>query len=108
MTRRLLLRLVSSIFFLPPREFFLAAASSLFLRRACIILRFSLFLLVGRMVDIISAAAFHRIDPSRIIGAKQQEETYTTADSDDESRVVQLDRDYVVSLANFRRDGSTC
>lgn len=60
------------------------------------------------MVDIISAAAFHRIDPTRIIGAEQQEETYTTTDSDDERVEMQLDRDYVVSLANFRQDGSTC
>lgn len=53
------------------------------------------------MVDIISAAAFHRIDPSRIIGAEQQEETYTTTDSDDERIEMRLDRDYVVSPREF-------
>lgn len=91
MTRRLLLRsfLPSPPLPLHPparereRIFFLAAASplSFFAARAsfCVFLSFSLFLLVGRMVDIISAAAFHRINPSRIIGVGQQEETYTTA-----------------------------
>lgn len=83
MTRRLLLRSSLISFFLSERIFF-SHLLSFFAARASFSRSLSLFLLWS--VDIISAAAFHGIDPSRMIGAGQQEETRMTTDSDDENR----------------------
>lgn len=78
-----------SFFFFRERIFFSrcrVAPLSLSCVRASSRLSLSSLFLLGRSVDIISATAFRRIDPSRIIGAGQEEETCTTTNSEDETR----------------------